>query len=109
MKTITGQPLREEHLAPAPKKAIVVRMLHNLMGIARSENDADGVLRYLDAIVAVDPEAAEERWLRARLRYHAGRRAEAIADTDWLLKHDPAGIDRDEVQQLRKLLTQPER
>jgi regulator of sirC expression with transglutaminase-like and TPR domain len=109
VKDITDQPLKEEHLAPASKKAIIVRMLHNLMGIARSERDAEGMLRYVDAMVAVDPKSGEERWLRAQLRYHTGRREEAIADTDWLLKHEPAGIDRDEVRQLRKLLTQTER
>jgi regulator of sirC expression with transglutaminase-like and TPR domain len=109
VEAITGDPLTEEHLAAAPKRAVVVRMLQNLLGLADRAHDGEGVLRYLDAIVAVDPDRAEERWARALLRYRAGQKQAALADVDWLLEHGPKGTDRERVLELRKLLDRDER
>jgi serine protease Do len=106
---LTGQPFREEMLAAAGKRAIVVRMLHNLLGLADRDHDGDAMLRYLDVIVALTPDAAEERWTRAVLRYQARQRDGAKEDVEWLLERGPEGIDRDRVMELRKLLTRPER
>jgi regulator of sirC expression with transglutaminase-like and TPR domain len=103
VKAATGGPLRDEHLAAATKKAILVRMLHNLMGLARAEKDADGMLRYLDAMLTIQEDAAEERWLRAVLRYQTGQREGVMEDTDWLLRHHPEGIDPERVRELRNL------
>jgi regulator of sirC expression with transglutaminase-like and TPR domain len=109
VRGITGRPLQEEHLAPARKQAIIVRMLHNLMGIARNDEDAEAMLRYLDTILAIAPDRGEERWLRAAVRFQTDRRQGALEDVDWLLKHEPDGVDLDRVRELRKLLTRPER
>ena len=108
VKNITGRPLRDEHLAAVKKSAILVRMLHNLLNLAQSEKDKDGMLRYLNAIVAVAPESAEERGLRAALFYQMGDRPAALQDVDWLLEHNPEGLDLQRVRQFRRLLTQPE-
>src|SRR6266567_3177546 len=57
VESFTGGPLRDEHLKPARKREIIIRMLRNLRGIAeRSQASADG-LRYLDLIVALTPES----------------------------------------------------
>jgi regulator of sirC expression with transglutaminase-like and TPR domain len=109
VEAATGRPLQEEQLAATGKRAILVRMLHNLLGLAENERDAEGVLRYLDAIVAVAPDQAEERWARALLRYRTGQRQGALADVDWLLQHGPEGMDRKAVQELRKRLEEGER
>src|SRR5262249_11658629 len=106
---ITEEPLREEHLAAVTKKAIVVRMLHNLLGVARGERDEKGMLRYADAVVTVAPDSGPERWMRAVLRYRAGDKAGALGDADWLLDHKPKGVDLDQVENLRKALDRPER
>src|SRR5581483_1333230 len=45
VEAITGEPLRDEHLAAVTKRAIIVRMLHNLLGVARSERDGKAMLR----------------------------------------------------------------
>jgi regulator of sirC expression with transglutaminase-like and TPR domain len=105
----TGAPLQEEHLAAATKKAIVVRMLHNLLNLAQADRDAEGMLRYLDTLLTVAPDSVQEHGMRAALRYQTGRKSEALADVDWLLEHKPADIDLDKVREFRKLLTQPER
>jgi regulator of sirC expression with transglutaminase-like and TPR domain len=109
VEAATGAPLREEHLAAAGKRAIVVRMLQNLLGLADRDHDADGMLRYLDAIVTVAPDRAEERWARALVRYRTGQRQAALGDVDWLLQHGPKGMDRERVLELRKLLEGSER
>jgi regulator of sirC expression with transglutaminase-like and TPR domain/S1-C subfamily serine protease len=106
VEALAGRPLKEEDLTVAGKRQIVVRMLHNLLGNARDEKDLEGMLRYVDAVLAVSPDAAQERWLRAVLRYQTDRRQGAREDADWLLEHHPAGIDLERVQELRKLLEQ---
>jgi regulator of sirC expression with transglutaminase-like and TPR domain len=107
-EAISGQPLREAHLAGIGKKATVVRMLHNLLNVADREKDSAAILRYLDAIVAVDAEAAEARALRAGVLYQQGDRQGALKDVDWLLEHEPDGLDLDRVRQMRRILTRPE-
>jgi regulator of sirC expression with transglutaminase-like and TPR domain len=109
VQAMTGGPLKEEHLATVDKRAIVVRMLHNLSGIARKEEDAKRLLRYVDAILTVDPDEAEDRMLRTLLRAHLGDRAGAIADADWLLEHEPPGLDRARVLKLRDRLKQADK
>jgi regulator of sirC expression with transglutaminase-like and TPR domain/S1-C subfamily serine protease len=107
VESITGRPLREEHLATVSKRAILVRMLHNLLNVAQNEKDTEGMLRYVNAIITADPEAAQERGMRAGLLFQAGDREAAIKDVDWLLEHEPEGLDVEKVRQFRRLLTQP--
>jgi regulator of sirC expression with transglutaminase-like and TPR domain/S1-C subfamily serine protease len=106
---ITGRPLRDEHLAAVGKRAVIVRMLHNLLNIAQGEKDAAGMLRYVNAIVTIDPDSAVERGLRAGLRYQSGDRKGALQDVDWLLEHQPEGLDVERVRAFRRVLTQPEK
>jgi regulator of sirC expression with transglutaminase-like and TPR domain len=108
-QTYTGEQPGDAELRPVSKKAILIRMLHNLLGLARGNDDIHGVLRYLDAIVAIAPEAAQERLLRAVARLEAGNRLGAREDVDWLLRNEPEGINRERVLELRRFLTQPER
>jgi regulator of sirC expression with transglutaminase-like and TPR domain len=108
VKESTGRTLKDKDLAAVGKKAIIVRMLQNLFGVAQREKDGPGALRYLDTILAVAPQAAYERWLRALYRYQAGLRDGAREDTDWLLRHEPKGIDLNLVRRLHGLLTRAE-
>jgi regulator of sirC expression with transglutaminase-like and TPR domain len=98
------RPPIEADFAAAPKRAILVRMLHNLLNLAQRSQDGEGMLRYLDAIIAVSPDAGPERFVRARLLLFVGRRAEAIADADWLLEHRPEGVNLNEVDEFRRVL-----
>ncbi|MBI4601954.1 MAG: trypsin-like peptidase domain-containing protein [Planctomycetes bacterium] len=101
-EALCGRLLAETDLAPAPKRGVVVRMIHNLLGIAQREGDGPGALRYLDAVVALDGAAAgPERWMRAVLRFRSGDRRGASEDLRWLLEHGaPPGVDRAEVEDL---------
>lgn len=106
---ITERPLRDEDLKAVDKRAILVRMLHNLLNVAEREKDQEGILRYLNAILAVAPDAAQQRGMRAFLRHKAGDRDGALQDVDWLLEHPPEGMDVEALRQFRRLITQPEK
>jgi hypothetical protein len=84
-------------------------MLHNLLGVAQRAQDAEGMLRYLDVLVAISPDTGDERWMRAVMLFRTGRRDEAIRDVDWLLDHRPEGVNLNQVDELRRLLERPER
>ena len=75
---ITGQPLDKKDLGAISMKAIILRMLHNLVNVARQEKDSEGMLRYLDGIVTLAPDSHAERWARAVFRFQTGRRTAAL-------------------------------
>lgn len=97
-----GEDLDEHHLLPATQDEILTRILRNLIGIAQAKNDREALLRYLDAALAMNPEGARERGLRAVLRYDTGRRDAAIADLDWFLEYEPAGIDLEDIRRMKE-------
>jgi regulator of sirC expression with transglutaminase-like and TPR domain len=109
VEDITGEPLREAQLAPVRKRAVIVRMFHNLLRVAQGERDTTAALRYLDAIVALSPDAAQERAMRAGLRWQKGDKEGTLKDVDWLLEHHPEGIDFERLRDLRRSLTRPEK
>lgn len=109
VRTGSGRPPDDKHFEAAGKPAIVIRMLHNLLGVAREEGDVAAVLRYLDAILAIKTDAAEERWMRALVRFQTGERAGARTDTDWLLEHQPAGVPLERVRELQEALDRADR
>jgi regulator of sirC expression with transglutaminase-like and TPR domain len=109
VRDYTDRPARDADLAPVSKKAIIVRMLHNLMGIARGESDIKSALRYLDTILAIKPDASDEHMLRAAARYQVGNRDGALEDVDWILEHKPESINLERVREFRRMLERSER
>jgi serine protease Do len=109
VEEMTGQPFKDEFLAATPKRAIVSRMLHNLLNLARRDNDVPGGLRYLDAILTATPDAVEERLMRAGGRWQSGDRDGALGDIDWLLDHQPEGVDLERVRELRREIEKAEK
>lgn len=96
--------LTDADLQASPKRDILVRMIRNLGGLAESKTDGEAMLRYLEALVAIDPNSAEYRQQRAGLRAFGNRYAAAIVDLDWLLEHEPPGIDLDRIHGMRSAL-----
>jgi regulator of sirC expression with transglutaminase-like and TPR domain len=92
------------HFLPLPKKAILQRMLTNLLNVATRERDAAAMLGYLDTLLALDPNAARERSVRMVVRLQQGDRDGARTDADWLLDKQPAGIDLERVKAFRRTL-----
>jgi S1-C subfamily serine protease/regulator of sirC expression with transglutaminase-like and TPR domain len=103
-QAIAGRPLRDADLAPTTKRAIILRMLHNLLGVAQREQDLAGALRYLNAIIALDEQSGPDRLMRAAVLGQSGRRAEAEAEIEWLLKHNLAGADPSLVRQVQDMI-----
>jgi len=80
----------EESLEPSSKRAIILRMLNNLLGSTMDDSAAiKETLPYLDLSIALDPEAAVQRITRARLKERLGLKQEAADDVRWLTENFP--------------------
>ena len=101
-----GIPLRDEHLAAVTNRAILLRILNNLLNLAQSDRNLPRMLRYLDAMVVLEPQQAAARGMRALVRLESGRQADALADLDWILERKPENIDLDRVRELRRKITE---
>jgi hypothetical protein len=82
--------LMDEHVKPATKRDIIIRMLRNLLR-ARPEHDAKSGLGYLDVIVALAQDSALDRIERARLRLAAGDTTGAREDWRGFWTMSPRG------------------
>ena len=92
-RDLQGRELTDDLLAPVGPKQILVRMINNLLSIATREDDAPAMHRYLDATLAVDPDAGRERVMRMLVANRLGRKDVARADALWLLERAPEEID----------------
>ena len=101
---IADMPLVDAQLRKASSRSILVRVVANLLNLA--QNDDAASLRYLDAMLAVDPKEGNYRGMRAVLLLRAKRFQAALDDCNWLLKHRPKGVDLDRVRQLREFIEQ---
>jgi serine protease Do len=94
----------EENFRPATKREIITRMLRNLLGIAQRSGSATDTLRYLDVILALNPDSPADRLGRARANMQRGDNAAAKTDVRWLLDHEPPGIDLERLGELYRSL-----
>ena len=99
-----GEELADEHLAVVGTRAILARMLNNLLSLAGREDEPADMLRYLDAMLVVAPDSARDRVMRMVTSYRLGRRDVALSDARWLLEHAPEGIDLDQVRRMAEML-----
>ena len=102
---VTGRRFQKEYLKAASKRDIIIRMLRNLLGIARRQETPGDALRYLDLVLALDANATAERLERAMVRLRIGDRAGAKEDLKWLLDKDPPEIDLERVTELYRSIT----
>ncbi len=100
----TQTPLTDDQKAPVTKRAIVARILHNLINVAQQQGDEQALLRYLDALLAISPDSHRERFLRGMLRWQTGERRGARQDVDYLLEHEAPEIDLDRLRDFRAIL-----
>lgn len=104
LATIGANPGRSA-FHPATAREIAVRMLRNLVDIEmRHEQTPDGAEDYLEVLLAIEPDAARERFQRALLRIQDDNIAGARSDIDWLLEHRPPGIDYSRLEVFRSTL-----
>lgn len=96
-----GRPLVDGDLKPIESRDVLVRMLHNLRGISERSEDVPAVLRYVEGVLAIAPDQAEDRMYRAFFRFRSGMSELALEDLAWLIEHEPDGIDLAQVKALR--------
>jgi regulator of sirC expression with transglutaminase-like and TPR domain len=94
------RPLTDAQLAVVGPRAILIRMLRNLENLAEREREPEDMLRYLDAILVVEPGSVRDRVLRMATAHRVGRRETALADARWLLEHGPEDVELDQVRRL---------
>lgn len=98
--TVTGELPDATAWEPASNTEIIVRMLNNLIGNAMAAQDDARILRYLNAVLTVTPDAAPQRLQRLFVQMKAGRRDAALDDAAWLLEKAPPGIDTARLHEL---------
>jgi serine protease Do len=101
VRELTGEDITEAQLAAVSERQILQRMLGNLLGLAQQKSDKEAVLRYLEALLIIDPTLIRERGLRAILHYETGRREQAVQDLNWFLENKPAGIDLEQIREMQ--------
>jgi regulator of sirC expression with transglutaminase-like and TPR domain len=95
-----GVPLSDDPrmLAPASKRQIVTRMLHNLRGVYFHRRAYSKALQTLNLLVAADPQAAEEYKLRGMVHLQMRNPAAARDDLETYLRLTPEATDRAEIE-----------
>lgn len=101
---LTGSPPSEEQLAPASGPQILERMTRNLFGVAQDEEDLEGMNRYVETLLTINPDSADHHVKRALIRFQKREYSAALEDVDWLQQSASPEIDQDRVLQLRSLI-----
>ena len=109
VRNSAGRRFRDEYLIATSPRAIVERMLYNLVSRAREARDAESMLRYVNLIVGIAPDNHEQRFFRGVLRFETGRLDGALADADWLLDLEMSDIDQNRVHDFRNVVIQRQR
>jgi regulator of sirC expression with transglutaminase-like and TPR domain len=94
----------ESLLDAVSARQIVVRMLRNLLSTSKPQENPDRALRYVNALLAVEPESISDRLFRAVVSYDTNRLEEGLADVDMVKARHPEGIDLNRVHQLRSAI-----
>ena len=105
---LTGELPDAEAWSPATPRAVILRMLNNLVANAADARDDARMLRYLDTALTIDPEAAPRRLQRLLVHAKNGRAAEARIDAAWLMDRQPPGIDLERLRELTNALERRE-
>ena len=91
----------EDAWKPVSDTDVILRILNNLTANAESAEDDRRVLRYLNAAIAIAPDASHQRLQRLLLHAKNGRKQQALEDAARLIEQEPPGID---IQRVRELM-----
>ena len=104
VRNFGGVPLQDEHLDPVDNRAIIVRMLRNLIGISNNNETPEVVLRYLNTLILLQPDSPQEYLNRALMHMRLKQNIKAKADVLWLLEKDSPQFDRKRLMELYRRL-----
>ncbi|WP_010582053.1 transglutaminase family protein [Schlesneria paludicola] len=96
---LSGLPWQESYLQTITSRAILERMLRNLVNVARESRDAERMLRYTEAVLCLNPESAQDHLNLGILCYQTQRWQQARSAVEWLSTHDSA-VGRDTIEEL---------
>lgn len=103
--TLTGARPAKTVFQPATPQEIAVRMLRNLVGLEINQRQTpEAAINYLEMLLAIQPDAAQERFQRALLRLQLNDVVGAGEDMDWLLENRPPGLDYGRLEAFRGTL-----
>jgi len=100
VRNIAGIPLQDAHLEPVDNRAIIVRMLRNLIGVSNNNEPPEVLLRYLNTLIMLQPDSPQERLNRALMHMRLKKNKKAKEDVRWLLDNNPAGFNRERLLEL---------
>lgn len=105
-RQLTGVPLSDDPrmLAPASKRQIVTRMLHNLRGVYLHRQAYGNALQTLNLLIDADPGAAEEYKQRGIVHLQMRNPAAARNDLEAYLRLAPDAADRSEIEERLRAL-----
>jgi regulator of sirC expression with transglutaminase-like and TPR domain len=100
--------IRPEYLAPAPPRAILLRMLMNLRGIYLSRGDLARALLVVDRIASLTPDSPGALRDRGLLSAKLGASQAALSDLQRFIELVPTADDADEIEaQIASLRAKP--
>ncbi len=102
--TESGRTWEESALATQTSKQIVVRMLRNLIGLVDPAKDPEAGLRYVETILAIEPDSIPDQGFKAFLCYQTERLEEGVEITEHLIEIGSPEVLIDRVQQLQDML-----
>jgi serine protease Do len=106
--SLSDAPISSDSWKPQSKREIITRLIRNLAANAEEATDPEGMLNYIEVMLALDPGSVLEHWRRAVLCYQTGRRSASLEECNWLLAKDPQKLaqvaDPGQIQQLKSLV-----
>lgn len=87
-ETLSDDPWQDSFLDTTSSHSILERILRNLLNTAADTEDAERMLRYVEATLLIRPDSSRDRFFRAVLSYRTQRWEQARSDIEWLRQHD---------------------
>ncbi|PHR96489.1 MAG: hypothetical protein COA78_28760 [Blastopirellula sp.] len=98
--------LTDEYLEAVTKKAILERMLMNLIGVTQQKKDIEALLPYYEVLITIDPQSSQYRGMYSLLLHESGRTAAAITQLELLEKNNGDEVGEARIQQMREFFNQ---
>lgn len=95
-----GMQIDSSRMETAAPREIICRMLRNLQTIAIEEKAFSDALDYVDIVVRIQPDSAQDRLNRALLSLQIDQPGKAKPDLQWILDNQPEGIHLERIRDL---------
>lgn len=104
-ESLTDNPWQDSHLQSSSTRAILERILRNLLNQAFDAEDSERFLRYTEAVLLIVPDSGRDHFIHAFFCCETQRWRQAREEVEWLTTHE-SNIDPKEVNKLARRITQ---